>query len=163
MPDGPDKLIWGHEQREWLMRTILESNANFKVLISPTPIVGPDRDEGKNDNHSNAVFAHARNFFLNWTKAQNLNNFYVINGDRHWQYMSVDPATGLREFSAGPPSDIHAGGNPPQDKSIQPFLRVNGGFLTVSVTQENERPKIAFRHHDVDGNVVHEFLARSPH
>lgn len=161
MPDGPDKLIWGHEQREWLMRTILESDANFKVLISPTPIVGPDRSEGKNDNHSNKVFAHAGNYFRNWTRDQKLENFYVINGDRHWQYMSVDPATGLREFSAGPPDDFHAGGNPPQDKSIQPFLRVKGGFLTVSVSKENDTPTVAFRHHDVDGNVVHEYQAVS--
>ena len=157
MEDGPDKLIWGHEQREWLMRTILESDAKFKVLISPTPIVGPDRGEGKNDNHSNKVFSHAGNYFRNWTKEKNLENFYTVNGDRHWQYMSVDPASGLREFSAGPPDDIHAGGNPPQDKSIQPFLRVKGGFLSVSVTRENRTPKIAFRHHDVDGNVVHEY------
>ncbi|MCZ6673717.1 MAG: alkaline phosphatase D family protein [Verrucomicrobia bacterium] len=162
MPDGPEKLIWGHEQREWLMRTILESDAEFKVLISPTPIVGPDRSQGKNDNHSNEVFAHAGNYFRNWTKEQNLKNFYVCNGDRHWQYMSVDPATGLREFSVGPPSDIHAGGNPPQDHRIQPFMRVGGGFLTVSVTRESGAPTIAFRHHDVDGKVVHEYKAVAP-
>lgn len=161
MADGPEKLIWGHEQREWLMRTILESDADFRVLISPTPIVGPDRGKGKNDNHSNEVFSHAGNFFRNWTKEQNLKNFYTVNGDRHWQYMSVDPNSGLREFSCGPPSDIHAGGNPPQDKSIQPFLRVKGGFLTVSVAKENDIPTIAFRHHDIDGNVVHEYRAVS--
>src|SRR5690606_14703446 len=117
MPDGPDKLIWGREQRDWLLKSILASDADFRVLISPTPIVGPDRDRGKNDNHSNAAFQHAGDFFRNWTKEQGLKNFYVCNGDRHWQYMSIDPNTGLREFSCGPASDQHAGGNPGQQPS----------------------------------------------
>ena len=37
-------------------------------------------------------------------------NAYVICGDRHWQYVSVDPKTGLKEFSCGSASDEHASG-----------------------------------------------------
>jgi len=58
MKDGPGKTIWGEEQMAWLKRTILASDADFRVLISPTPVVGPDRDKGKNDNHSNDAFAY---------------------------------------------------------------------------------------------------------
>ena len=57
IPDGPEKTIWGAKQRAWLQRTLLESDASFKLLISPTPIVGPDRDN-KSDNHANKAFAH---------------------------------------------------------------------------------------------------------
>ncbi|MEM8670451.1 MAG: alkaline phosphatase D family protein [Planctomycetota bacterium] len=160
MVDGPEKTIWGKEQLEWLKGSILESDADFRVLISPTPIVGPDRDRGKKDNHANDSFAYEGNHFRRWTKEQGLKNFYSCCGDRHWQYMSIDPESGLREFSCGPASDKHAGGNPEQP-SWQPFLRVMGGFLTVSVSQENETPTIAFRHHDVLGKVVHEFQATS--
>jgi alkaline phosphatase D len=42
MPDGPEKSLWGKEQREWLQRTLKESDATFKILISPTPMIGPD-------------------------------------------------------------------------------------------------------------------------
>ena len=87
-PDGPDKTIWGKEQRDWPMRTILESDADFKVLISPTPIVGPDRSK-KSDNHSNEAFAYEGNLFRNWTAEQQLTNFFVCCGDRHWQYLSI--------------------------------------------------------------------------
>ncbi|MDG2222577.1 MAG: alkaline phosphatase D family protein [Rubripirellula sp.] len=160
MRDGPDKTIWGSEQLEWLKRTILASDAEFRVLISPTPIVGPDRDRGKNDNHANEAFAQEGNLFRLWTKQQKLKNFFTCCGDRHWQYMSIDPASGLREFSCGPASDLHAGGNPEQP-DWQPFLRVKGGFLTVAVRRQNGAPVIAFRHHDVQGKVVHEFTARS--
>ena len=127
MPDGPEKTIWGKQQLAWLQRTIAESDADFRVLISPTPIVGPDRDRGKNDNHANDAFAHEGNLFRSWTKQQDLKNFYTCCGDRHWQYMSIDPQSGLREFSCGPASDVHAGGNP-QQPDWQPFLRVKGGF-----------------------------------
>ena len=46
IPDGPEKTIWGTEQKAWLQRTLLESDATWKILISPTPIVGPDRGRG---------------------------------------------------------------------------------------------------------------------
>lgn len=158
MADGPQKTIWGKEQLAWLKRTITASDATFRVLISPTPIVGPDRDRGKNDNHANLAFAHEGNAFRSWTKEQGLKNFYTCCGDRHWQYMSIEPKSGLREFSCGPASDVHAGGNPKQP-DWQPFLRVKGGFLSVSVRKEDGKPTIAFRHHDVHGKVVHEFMS----
>lgn len=156
MADGPDKTIWGAEQLAWLKRTILESDADFRVLISPTPIVGPDRTKGKNDNHANETFTFEGDHFRSWTKEQGLENFFVCCGDRHWQYLSIDPKSGLREFSCGPASDVHAGGNP-QQPEWQPFLRVEGGFLSVAVTRSEGKPTIMFRHHDVHGKVVYEY------
>ena len=157
MPDGPGKTIWGSEQLAWLKRTILASDASFRVLISPTPIVGPDRTKGKNDNHSNAAFATEGNHFRSWTKQHRLTNFFVCCGDRHWQYLSVDPATGLREFSCGPASNEHAGGTPGRNPKIQPFHRVKGGFLSVQVARKQGRPAILFRHHGVRGQVFNEY------
>lgn len=153
-PDGPAKSIWGKEQLAWLQRTVAESDADFRVLISPTPIVGPDRSN-KRDNHSNPNFAHEGNLVRQW--GSGLRNFYVCCGDRHWQYLSVDPESGLREFSCGPASDEHAGGTPGQDPRYQPFHRVKGGFLSVRVTRVDGTPTIAFRYHDVHGKVVHEY------
>ena len=57
MKDGPGKSIWGAEQKEWFFKTVQASDATFKVLISPTPVVGPDRGN-KNDNHANIGFKH---------------------------------------------------------------------------------------------------------
>ncbi len=51
-PDGPKKSIWGLKQKNWLKKTLLESDAVFKFLISATPMVGPE-EEGKRDNHVN--------------------------------------------------------------------------------------------------------------
>lgn len=154
MPDGPDKTIWGKEQMAWLKKSVAESDAKFRVLISPTPIVGPDRGK-KNDNHANEGFTHEGDLVRAW--AGSLQNFYVCCGDRHWQYMSIDPRTKLREFSCGPVSNEHAGGSPGHDPKIQPFHRVRGGYLSASVFQEKDQPTIAFRFHNVQGKVVYEF------
>lgn len=157
-PDGPDKTIWGREQLEWLKSSVLASNADFKVLVSPTPVVGPDRGR-KADNHANAAFAHEGNAFRKWTQDNKLTGkFFVCCGDRHWQYHSVDPVTELNEFSCGPASDKHAGGSPGLDAEYHRFHRVQGGFLTVSVTRQGDRPSAAFRFHDVHGAVVHEHV-----
>ncbi|MCK5821839.1 MAG: hypothetical protein KAH17_08130, partial [Bacteroidales bacterium] len=56
--EKPDKTVrWGKEQKDWFFKPIEESDATFKLIISPTPILGPDREK-KNDNHANAGFQH---------------------------------------------------------------------------------------------------------
>lgn len=152
--DGEGKTIWGEDQIKWFKQTVEASDATFKVLVSPTPIVGPDRDKGKNDNHSNKAF-QTEGAWLRGYLAKN--EVIVINGDRHWQYASVDPVSGLREFSQGAVSDYHAGGwSQDNVKPEHKFLRVKGGFLATKVFRENGIPIIKFLHYDVDGNVVHE-------
>ena len=83
----------------------------------------------------------------------------MINGDRHWQYQSIDPGTGLVEFGCGPASDAHAGGFRRElQPEWQPFLRIRGGFLSVRVGAE----AAVVRHHDVDGRAVHEVTIDAP-
>ncbi|NIV35895.1 MAG: hypothetical protein GWN58_42530, partial [Anaerolineae bacterium] len=41
-PPSPNKSLWGEEQKAWLKETLLASDATFKILISPTPMIGPD-------------------------------------------------------------------------------------------------------------------------
>jgi len=160
MPDGPDKTIWGEEQKQWLTETLLASDADWKVLVSPTPIVGPDRSN-KADNHANKAFQHEGDWFRNWA-ADNLgDDFFIACGDRHWQYHSVHPETGVQEFSSGPASDQHAGGTPGLHE-MHEFHRVQGGFLEVETLVEDGESVIAFRLRDVDGNVVYEHAARKP-
>jgi alkaline phosphatase D len=156
MPDGPAKSIWGKEQKEWLLRTLKESDADWKVLISPTPIVGPDRPT-KADNHSNAAFTHEGDEFRRWAQQNLPDNFFTVCGDRHWQYHSVHPTTKVREFSCGAASDEHAGGTPGENKDYHRFHRVKGGFLSVAVSWPEGRSTIVFRLHDVHGKVVHEY------
>lgn len=150
MPDGPEKSIWGRAQKEWLKRTLLESDATWKVLISPNPLVGPDR-QNKHDNHANDNFQNEGAEFRAWAKEHLPDTLFVICGDRHWQYHSVHPQTGLNEFSVGPASDEHASGTPGLNPEYHRFHRVKGGFLSVTVRER----LIRFQHHDVKGAVVY--------
>ena len=156
MPDGPKKTIWGSEQKSWFQRTVRESDATFRVLFSPTPLVGPDR-KNKRDNHANDAFAHEGRQLREFIAAQK--NMVIVCGDRHWQYISDDSATGLREYCCGPASDSHAGGwsNDKFYKNYHKYLKVIGGFLSVTVQRDDKgKPTAAFRFHGVDGKVYYE-------
>jgi alkaline phosphatase D len=153
-PDGPGKTIWGAEQKEWLFRTLKESDATFKLLITPDPILGPDR-ENKRDNYANKIFKYEGDEIREYLKQ--FDNLFICNGDRHWQYVTNIPGTTLWEFSCGAGSDSHAEGWPPGD--VRPehrFLRVKGGFLKGSVYRTDNKVILNFQHCDVDGNVLHE-------
>ena len=154
VPDGPDKSIWGEKQKKWFMETVGSSDATFKVLLSPTPVLGPDRSTGKNDNHANKAFETEGNWLRSFLGEHSV---FVVNGDRHWQYVSKDVISGVFEFSQGPSSDSHAQGWSQKDRRPEhQFLRVNGGFLLVEVYRKENQPFISFTHCDVNGVVVNE-------
>ncbi len=151
--DGPEKTIWGAEQKAWFKQTVEASDATFRILISPTPFVGPDIPN-KYDSHANESFA---------TEGRELREFLVehsmivICGDRHWQYVSVHDETGLREYATGAASDSHAGGWTPGD--VRPehrYVNVIGGFLSATVDRRGSTPTLVLRHHGVDGVILNE-------
>ncbi|QDU79667.1 PhoD-like phosphatase [Polystyrenella longa] len=170
MPDGPEKTIWGDEQKSWLKRTLKASDASFKILISPTPMVGPD-DAYKTDNHANSNgFQHERDEFFQWVKSEKLDQqgFYIVCGDRHWQYHSIFP-NGIEEISCGALVDANSriGKSPGDPKSTDPEAKIkqpytqsepSGGYLLVRsqpATTANG-PKLTFEWRDEHGEVLHE-------
>lgn len=153
-PDQPGKSIWGAEQKAWLFNTLKESDATFKIIMSPDPILGPDR-KNKSDNYANSNWKTEGDeirAFIN-----QFDNVFICNGDRHWQYVTHFEGTNLWEFSTGAGADKHAEGWPPDDvRTEHRFLRVKGGFLRGEITHPNNIPTLTFQHLDVNGNVVHE-------
>jgi alkaline phosphatase D len=172
-PDGPEKSLWGPEQRAWLERTLLESDATWRVIISPTPMIGPDR-ANKRDSHANlGGFRHEAESFFAWAKAAGIDNLFVFCGDRHWQYHSIHPS-GVEEFGCGALNDenaipgIRPGGKnstDPEGLIRQPFLypEPTGGFLHVRVDEEAGQPRLRIDFTDDDGKVLHAVTHRPPH
>ena len=164
MPDGPEKSIWGREQREWLQRTLKESDATWKIIITPTPMVGPDRNS-KTDNHTNlAGFKHEADSFFQWLRDNGLTNVMTFCGDRHWQYHSIHPL-GVEEFSVGALNDENAirGEKPGGPKTTDPEGRIRqpyrypeptGGFLHVRVAVEKGKTVLVIEHRDDNGKVM---------
>ncbi len=167
-PDGPEKTIWGAEQKAWLKSTLGESDATYKLLISPTPMVGPD-DLRKKDNHTNiGGFRAERDEFFDWLRETGIDEkgFYVICGDRHWQYHSIHP-TGIEEFSSGALVDANSrlGRKPGDPKSTDPEALIeqpyyqdprSGGFLEVEVARvPDSGPRLELTWRDEHGEVLH--------
>lgn len=169
MPDGPDKTIWGAEQKAWLQRTLKASDATFKILVSPSPLIGPD-DASKKDNHVNERgFRHEGEAFLAWLKENGVapGRFFILNGDRHWKYHSQH-ATGFEEFCCGALNreNSRLGRAPGDPGSTDPQAKVrqfytdqpeSGGFLRVAVQPAaGGRPaRIEFAQHDDTGKVLY--------
>lgn len=169
MTDGPGKSIWGATQKAWLKRTLAASDATYKILISPNPMIGPD-DARKFDNHTNfGGFRHERDEFFAWLKETGVadRGFYLMCGDRHWQYHSVHP-TGIEEFSCGPLVDANsrlgrAPGDPastdPDGKIKQLYAQKerSGGFMHVAVNPAaGDTPaQLVVTWHDERGVMLH--------
>jgi len=152
--ERPAPTLWGPTQIKWLGETLAASTATFRVLITTVPVVGPDRSE-KDDNYANTGFAaEAKQVRALLARYPNLT---VVTGDRHWQYVSVDPASSVNEWSVGAASDAHAGGW--EEKIPRPehrFLRTgHGGFFSGVVTPTATGASLELRLHDVDGRVVY--------
>jgi len=169
--DGTDKSLWGDEQREWLVRTLLESDATFKLIISPTPMLGPD-DAYKRDNHANLNgFRREGDAFLGWAENEGLwdDGLAIVCGDRHWQYHSVHPS-GANEFSCGAICDANSRLGPrpgsenstdPEATLTQPYRQrtASGGFLSIVVTPANDEDAASIRYefYDERGELLHTY------
>lgn len=170
LEDGPGKTLWGKEQIAWLKQTLLASDAAYRIIISPTPLVGPD-DGYKSDNHTNPKgFRHEGEAFKKWGKDNGLwSNTFLMCGDRHWQYHSIDPC-GAHEFSCGALNDENSrmGRKPGDKKSTDPDALVKqlftspkptGGFITIAVKpgKADAKPAIGFEFYDDLGEKLYEY------
>lgn len=167
MEDTVGKTLWGEEQIAWLKSTLLASDAPFKIIISPTPLIGPD-DAYKKDNHTNpGGFQYEQKQIFKWLVENDFQNqnLYFMCGDRHWQYHSRNEL-GFEEFGSGALVDQNArtGRMPGDPKSTDPEGKVDqvfvqkeptGGFIQVVVTP-SPSPGITFNIMDEHGEKLHE-------
>jgi alkaline phosphatase/alkaline phosphatase D len=175
MSDGPDKTIWGETQKKWLKETLLASDATFKILISPTPLVGPD-DRSKTDNHTNLNgFRYEGREFFDWLGKNGFldKRFYILCGDRHWQYHAMHPS-GFEEFSCGALVEANSrlgvkAGSPnstdPDGEITQFYCQLEGepsaGFLMVSILPKTEGTEAVFDFYDEHGRIAYSHTKRA--
>jgi alkaline phosphatase/alkaline phosphatase D len=160
--------IWGIKQVDWLKNTLKESDAAFKLIISPAALIGPDEIFAA-DNHTNHKgFRAERDSLFLWLKNNGFRNngLYFICGDVQWQYHSVDPS-GFEEFSCGTAIDAnYRTGLLPGDSLstdpfgliVQPYIQkeAKGGFLLVSSGRdEYSNPVLLFRFYDEQKKLLY--------
>ncbi len=172
-PADSKKSIWGQAQREWLETTLQSSAAKWKIIVSPTPMVGPDRTE-KSDNHTNPKgFRNEADAFFQWLTEKKIQNVLILCGDRHWQYHSIHPS-GVEELCCGALNDENsirgiAPGDPastdPQATIRQPYLypEATGGFLHVDLSPNPKgASSLNFSFYDDCGKLLHRVVKESP-
>ncbi len=168
--DDPKKSIWGEEQKAWLKETLMQSDAPYKLIISPTPMVGPD-DASKRDNHVNPRgFRREGEEFFAWLTQQNFSpdSLFFVCGDRHWQYHAIHPS-GFEEFSCGALVDANSragrmAGDPkstdPESLIEQKYVQgrpeqATGGFLHITVNVKSGQSELAFNFYDEKGQQLY--------
>jgi alkaline phosphatase D len=172
-PADSKKSIWGEAQRKWLEVTLQSSTAKWKIIVSPTPLVGPDR-ASKSDNHTNLNgFRDEADSFFQWLTDKKIQNVLILCGDRHWQYHSIHPS-GAEELCCGALNDENsirgiAPGDPtstdPQATIRQPYLYPNptGGFLHVDLSPNSKGTSpLTFSFYDDGGKLLHQVIKETP-
>ena len=134
--DNKDKSLWGTSQAEWLQRSLVSSSTPFKIVVQPTPVLGPDLP-GSSDSHAGTGgFRTERQAFLDHAKANKLGErgLLILTGT-DWQYHSV-AADGVEEISVGSLTSPLAGAVPAPDASLkQPFgpAKAAAGFALIDI------------------------------
>ena len=172
-PADSKKSIWGEAQRKWLEATLQSSPAKWKIIVSPTPLVGPDR-ASKSDNHTNLNgFRDEAASFFQWLTDKKIQNVLILCGDRHWQYHSIHPS-GVEELCCGALNDENsirgiAPGDPtstdPQSTIRQPYLYPNptGGFLHVDLSPNSKGTSpLTISFYDDGGKLLYQVIKESP-
>jgi hypothetical protein len=80
-----------------------------------------------------------------------------MNGDRHWQYHSIDKRNGrsIHEFSCGPTYDEHVQPVPPAYEGVErPYSASRGGFLTVSYSPDRT---LKCEFYSMDGKPLYQY------
>ncbi len=136
--------VYGKDQLDWLTESLKESDATFKALISPTPMLGSHMPD-----HYSEEFQRLHKIIAD-------NEMVALVGDRHWQYISRHPELGFWEFDPGPGSDAHA--VKPRNLGGKPIYSLlnweQGGFLHGKVAVEDGVPVLTLSHYVVDGSLL---------
>ncbi len=152
-------IYLGEEQLNWVKKSMKASDSVFKIIVSPTPVIGASEGRPKGDNISSPPFLDERKNLLDFIKV-NVTNFYVVCGDRHWKYVSKSKEYGFYEFCSGALSDKHSRRGS-KDKDPLNLVDIvytdkvkSGGFVRVAISAKNKT--IQFQSVDSKGNVLFE-------
>jgi alkaline phosphatase/alkaline phosphatase D len=139
-------------------------------LVGSSPI-GQGGDNRKRDNHTNTFgFKDEADAFFAWLARHGFQerDFYIVCGDRHWQYHSIR-LDGFEEFSSGALVDGNArlGRKPGDPMSTDPDASISqpytqeeksGGFLKVTASPvKGEQPAtLRFEFYDENGALLYQ-------
>jgi alkaline phosphatase D len=148
-PDGPTKTMLGAAQREWLLRSLSESTATWKLIATSVPLSNPKKGTALvpgNDSWARAEdgtgFETELRGILDVLLKQSVRNVVWLATDVHYaQVNEYDPdgdsVTDFREFICGPLSAAPVKPLPPGPTFRPTTLYSEGGFMNFGVVTVN--------------------------
>jgi alkaline phosphatase D len=100
LPDSPDKTVLGSAQKEWLKRSLDDSDAALKIVA-----IGHQVLTDYHEWESYAMFAYERREILDWIRERRIEGVMFVDGDRHLSELMRDAREGLYplyELTASP-------------------------------------------------------------
>jgi alkaline phosphatase D len=140
----------GPFQLAWLKQTLAESDATFKVLVSPVPW-SLDAKPGQAGLDTWRGFQEEREAIFDLVAQQNIPGVVLISADRHrsdaWK-IPRDTGYDLYEFSSSHLTNIHTHGI--MDGCLFGYNKTNSFGLLIFDTRA-EQPSVTYQIIDVDG------------
>jgi hypothetical protein len=124
-PDGPDKIMLGAEQTQWLIDALSASDAPFKILFTSVALIGNSNDDWNG-------FRYERDQLLEELGRRGISGLVALTGDGHLFADRVLADRGLREFMAGPLARHPSALEPASPVLIYQYQGFNYGEARIS-------------------------------
>lgn len=143
----------GPHQMEWLKKTLTESDATFKVLVSPVPFHEDAKGEGIRRLDGWAGYLEEREEIFSWIRDHKVEGVVLVSSDRHrsdaWKLERSD-SYDLYEFNSGQITNQHTHGL--IEGSLFGFNETNSfGLLTFDTVASD--PEVTYQIVDIDGYI----------
>jgi alkaline phosphatase D len=145
----------GPHQMAWLKQTLTESDATFKVLVSPVPWDYDAKGVGIGRFDGWYGYSDERDEIFSWIDDYALSGVVLLSGDRHRSdayKISRDEGYDLFEFCSGGFTNVHTHGL--IDLALFGYNRKNSfGLVRFNTTVGD--PEVTYNIVDIDGEIHH--------
>jgi alkaline phosphatase D len=152
--DEPSML--GPEQLAWLKETLTESEATFKVLVSPVPWHF-DAKPGQGGLDTWAGYPEERETIYSWIREEEIEGVVLLSADRHRSDAWLHEREGtydFYEFQSSQFTNQHT--HPIMDGSLFGYNEKNA-FGLLRFDTEAEDPSVTYEVVDIDGITQESF------
>lgn len=126
-PAGPDKVMWGAAQLQWLKDGLVNSRAPFKIVANGNQVLNP-----LNEYESLVRFRAEYDELISFIKQNRISGVVFLSGDRHMSELIALPDTAFYSLYDFTSSSITAGLSKPRGAEIDNPYRVPGTLVADS-------------------------------
>lgn len=162
-PEGPDKVMFGKPQIQWLKDSLLNSSATFKIIVGGNQMLNPVAFYESFSNYKTE-----QKDLLDFIAQRRIPGIVFLSGDRHWtELIKVQwPGAGYAfyDYTTSPLGSGASGGNREDDNPARvPGTHVKGqrNYALIKVEGKWGERVLVLGAYDKDGKTL--WTHRIPH